>query len=154
MGYAGFGGGSRNCEARGIPLGWTWRAGHMNDLVASRGLHTLSFVPGDGHGDPVDYIDLYKRIQAGGKSLHVWARLTMQTDAPRVASAQSILLYIDGNAKRGGTITSLVCQEHIIPLSPPDRGDCAIRPFLAEIAWIRLMMQDVGTHPPILRIIM
>jgi len=45
---------------------------HMNDLVASRGLHTLSFVPGDGHGDPVDYIDLYKRIQARGKSIHVW----------------------------------------------------------------------------------
>jgi hypothetical protein len=45
---------------------------HMNDLVASRGLHTLSFVPGDGHGDPVDYIDLLKRIQARGKSLHVW----------------------------------------------------------------------------------
>lgn len=45
---------------------------HMPDLLSSPGLHTLSFVPGDGHGDPVDYLDLLKRIQSGGKSIHVW----------------------------------------------------------------------------------
>ncbi len=45
---------------------------HMDDLVASRGLHSLSFVPGDGHGDPVDHLDLLKKIQARGKSIHVW----------------------------------------------------------------------------------
>lgn len=45
---------------------------HMADLLASRGLHTLSFVPGDGHGDPVDHLETYKQIQSGGKAVHVW----------------------------------------------------------------------------------
>jgi hypothetical protein len=45
---------------------------HTKDLLASRGLHTLSFVPGDGHGDPVDHLELLKKLQVGGKSLHVW----------------------------------------------------------------------------------
>lgn len=45
---------------------------HMADLLASHGLHTLSFVPGDGHGDPVDHMDILKNIQAGGKAVHVW----------------------------------------------------------------------------------
>ena len=45
---------------------------HTADLLASRGLHTLSFVPGAGHGDPVDHLDLLKRLQAGGKAVHVW----------------------------------------------------------------------------------
>ena len=45
---------------------------HMPALLASRGLHTLSFVPGDGHGDPADHLELLKKLQAGGKAVHVW----------------------------------------------------------------------------------
>ena len=45
---------------------------HMPDLLASPGLHALSFVPGDGHGVPADWVELHKRIQAGGKAVHVW----------------------------------------------------------------------------------
>jgi len=45
---------------------------HRKDLVASRGLQTLSFVPGDGHGDPVDHLDLLASLQTEGKALHVW----------------------------------------------------------------------------------
>ena len=45
---------------------------HTKDLLASRGLQALSFVPGAGHGDPVDHLELLKKLQAGGKSLHVW----------------------------------------------------------------------------------
>lgn len=45
---------------------------HAPDILACPGLQTLSFVPGDGHGDPADHLDLLKRLQAGGKSLHVW----------------------------------------------------------------------------------
>jgi hypothetical protein len=48
---------------------------HVKDLLASCGLHTLSFVPGDGHGDPVDYIDLLKNLQENGKSVHVWGTI-------------------------------------------------------------------------------
>ena len=45
---------------------------HTADLIASRGLHTLSYVPGDGHGDPIDHIELHKHVQAGGKAVQVW----------------------------------------------------------------------------------
>lgn len=50
---------------------------HMPDLIASRGLHTLSYVPGkiyvDEHSDRhPEYIEMYKAIQAAGKAVHVW----------------------------------------------------------------------------------
>ncbi len=45
---------------------------HEKDLIAARGLHTLSFVPGDGHGTHIDYLDMLHRVQAGGKAVHVW----------------------------------------------------------------------------------
>ncbi len=45
---------------------------HTEDLIASRGLHTLSFVPGDGHGTHLDWLDLLRRVQAGGKAVQVW----------------------------------------------------------------------------------
>ena len=48
---------------------------HTDDLVASRGLHTLAFQPGDGGGSHLDYIDLFQRIQAGGKSVQVWGNI-------------------------------------------------------------------------------
>jgi len=44
---------------------------HTNDLVSSKGLHTLSYVPGEGHGDHTDYIDMYKKLQKGGKAVQV-----------------------------------------------------------------------------------
>lgn len=45
---------------------------HTADLLASQGLHTLSFVPGAAYGDPVDHLELLKHLQAGGKAVHVW----------------------------------------------------------------------------------
>jgi len=45
---------------------------HIGDLLASHGLHTLSYVPGDGHGRHIDYLDLFKRVQKGGKAVQVW----------------------------------------------------------------------------------
>jgi hypothetical protein len=45
---------------------------HTDDLVASKGLHVLSYVPGDGHGSHLDHLDLLKRVQAGGKAVQVW----------------------------------------------------------------------------------
>lgn len=49
---------------------------HWDDLVHCTGLHTLSFVPGDGHGDPADHVDLLRKIQETGKSIHVWGTPT------------------------------------------------------------------------------
>jgi len=45
---------------------------HTADLVASRGLHCLSYVPGDGHGTHLDHIELLKRCQRGGKAVQAW----------------------------------------------------------------------------------
>jgi hypothetical protein len=43
---------------------------HIDDLVASKGLHTLSYVPGAGHGGHIDHLNLLKRVQKGGKAVH------------------------------------------------------------------------------------
>ncbi len=45
---------------------------HTDALLQSRGLTTLSFVPGDGNGSHVQWLDLLKRVQAAGKAVHVW----------------------------------------------------------------------------------
>lgn len=45
---------------------------HADALLQSPGLHTLSYVPGDGRGRHIDYLDLFKRLQAGGKAVQVW----------------------------------------------------------------------------------
>jgi len=45
---------------------------HTEDLLTSAGLHTLSYVPGDGHGSHLDHLELLKRVQAGGKAVQVW----------------------------------------------------------------------------------
>jgi hypothetical protein len=45
---------------------------HTDLLVKSRGLHTLSFVPGDGNGSHIDFLPVLKRVQAAGKAVHVW----------------------------------------------------------------------------------
>ncbi|MBD3182192.1 hypothetical protein GF312_07865 [Candidatus Poribacteria bacterium] len=44
---------------------------HTEDLLASKGLHTMSYVPGTGHGGHIDYLDLFKKVQAGGKAVQV-----------------------------------------------------------------------------------
>ena len=46
---------------------------HTADLCASRGLHTMSYVPGTGNGTHMDNIDVLKAVQAGGKAVQVWA---------------------------------------------------------------------------------
>jgi hypothetical protein len=45
---------------------------HTDSLVASPAIHTLSYVPGEGRGTCADYVDLYRRVQAGGKAVQVW----------------------------------------------------------------------------------
>jgi len=45
---------------------------HTADLLASKGLHTMGYVPGDGAGRMIDHLDLLKRVQDGGKAVSVW----------------------------------------------------------------------------------
>ncbi len=45
---------------------------HTDDLCASKGLHSLSYVPGAGNGSHLDNIDVLKRVQAGGKAVQAW----------------------------------------------------------------------------------
>jgi hypothetical protein len=42
---------------------------HTDDLLASAGLHTMAYVPGAGHGAHIDHLDLFKRVQKGGKAV-------------------------------------------------------------------------------------
>jgi len=46
---------------------------HTDDLLASKGLHSFSYVPGAGNGSHLDNIEVLKRVQAGGKAVQVWA---------------------------------------------------------------------------------
>ncbi|MFC1719326.1 hypothetical protein ACFL6S_37095, partial [Candidatus Poribacteria bacterium] len=44
---------------------------HTDDLLASAGLHAMSYVPGAGRGGHIDHLDLLKRVQKGGKAVQV-----------------------------------------------------------------------------------
>jgi 5-methyltetrahydrofolate--homocysteine methyltransferase len=44
---------------------------HTADLLASQGLFSMSYVPGAGHGEHIDYLDLFQLVQAGGKAVQV-----------------------------------------------------------------------------------
>jgi len=48
---------------------------HADDLIASKGLHTMSYVPGAGYGGHSNYIDLFKRVQKGGKAVQFWGSM-------------------------------------------------------------------------------
>jgi len=43
---------------------------HEKDIIASKGLFLLSYVPGEGHGNHIRHLDLLKRLQAQGKAVH------------------------------------------------------------------------------------
>jgi hypothetical protein len=45
---------------------------HLPDLVASKGLYTLAYVVGDGHGRHTDYLHITKKCQEGGKAVSVY----------------------------------------------------------------------------------
>ena len=44
---------------------------HTDDLIASKGLYRLDFLPGEGNGQYRDFLDLYDKIQKGGKAVSV-----------------------------------------------------------------------------------
>jgi hypothetical protein len=45
---------------------------HTDDLIASKGLYVMEFVPGAAGGEHKDYLDLYAKVQKGGKAVSVW----------------------------------------------------------------------------------
>ncbi len=45
---------------------------HEDLLCGSRGIHTLQFQMGAGHGAPIDYLELYRRLQSKGKGIYFW----------------------------------------------------------------------------------
>lgn len=65
---------------------------HTEDLISSKGLHALGYVPGEGNGDPADYIDLYKKLQKGGKAVHVWGSVDQgQAHAPGTQTGKDVV---------------------------------------------------------------
>lgn len=45
---------------------------HTDDLVACKGLHTLSYVPGDGHGNHLSFVEMFRSLQDRGKGIQFW----------------------------------------------------------------------------------
>jgi hypothetical protein len=64
---------------------------HTEDLIASRGLHTLAYVPGAGRGVHLDYIELYQRVQRGGKAVHFGGTPEELKEAHRVLEPDKVL---------------------------------------------------------------
>lgn len=45
---------------------------HTKDIISSRGLHAVSYVPGHNEGrNSIDHLELHQRVQAGGKAVQV-----------------------------------------------------------------------------------
>jgi hypothetical protein len=44
---------------------------HAEDLIASKGLYVMGFLPGAGHGEFRDFLELYEKIQKGKKAVWV-----------------------------------------------------------------------------------
>jgi 5-methyltetrahydrofolate--homocysteine methyltransferase len=45
---------------------------HEDLLCRSAGIYTIQYQMGAGRGDPIDYLELYKRLQSKGKAVHFW----------------------------------------------------------------------------------
>jgi hypothetical protein len=45
---------------------------HLEGLAGTKGIHTVAYQPGAGHGDHRDYIDLFQRCQKAGMSVSAW----------------------------------------------------------------------------------
>jgi len=73
---------------------------HTADLLASKGMHTLSYVPGAGHGDHVNHIDLLKRVQAGGKAVQVWGTPDQMKTLHRELRPEKVI-YCTSTATQG-----------------------------------------------------
>ena len=48
---------------------------HTDSLISSKGLYTLSFMPGAGNGNSINYLDLMKKVQQGGKAVQVFGSI-------------------------------------------------------------------------------
>lgn len=45
---------------------------HTDDLVEMEGLHTLSYVPGEGHGPHLAFVEMFRDLQDRGKGIEFW----------------------------------------------------------------------------------
>jgi hypothetical protein len=85
---------------------------HTDDLIASKGLYVLAFLPGEGHGPFRDYLELYEKIQKAGKAVLVGGspdevkylhkrlrpdRTVYYTSAKSAAEAEALLEWFKDN---------------------------------------------------------
>jgi hypothetical protein len=63
---------------------------HEDLVCASRGLHTIQYQMGAGRGDPIEYLDLYQRLQAKGKAIHFWGSIDEVKAAHRVLRPEKV----------------------------------------------------------------
>ena len=56
-----------------------------------KGLHTFGYVPGDGHGTHIDYLDLFKRVQSLGKAVQFHGSVDEVKRAHRELAPEKVL---------------------------------------------------------------
>ncbi len=87
---------------------------HTGDLLAAAGLHTLSYVPGDGNGSHLDHVELFQRVQAGGKAVQVWGSPEdMQALHRELRPEKNDVLHLMRQPARGGSPAGLVRAPHL-----------------------------------------
>lgn len=45
---------------------------HEDLLCRNKGIYTIQYQMGAGRGNPIDYLELYQRLQSKGKAIHFW----------------------------------------------------------------------------------
>jgi len=64
---------------------------HEDLLCRSKGIHTIQYQMGAGRGDPIDYLDLYQRLQSKGKAVHFWGSPQELKAAHKVLQPERVL---------------------------------------------------------------
>lgn len=73
---------------------------HEDLICGSRGLHTIQYQMGDGRGNPIDYLELYQRLQAKGKAIHFWGSPEEVRTAHRVLRPEKTLYSTSAGSVR------------------------------------------------------
>lgn len=72
---------------------------HTNDIIASPGLYNIAFVPGTGNGTHADFVQLYQKIQAGGKAVSVWGPPEMMKSMHRQLDPRLTVYHTYANTR-------------------------------------------------------
>lgn len=73
---------------------------HTDDIIASKGLYNIAFVPGTGNGTHADFVELYQKIQAGGKAVSVYGPPEMMKSMHRQLDPRLTVYHTGTDTRR------------------------------------------------------